>query len=247
MSTPHRLNKLSKSKRIFAICIVTALIMVWAVSCLCLTVQASVNLPPETLTVTSSNGQSVVLNQTGIGALSSYTAWGGYKNKLGFLKGRGYYTGVSMNTFCNLVGGIHKGQTLRVTGSDGYNITFTYEQVNGNFTTYNNVTGAPQIPTQPLTTILAYYFNGQNLTSSGGSSLRFAIVGPEGLCTDSKYWVSYVVKLEILGTFSVGGYSFPTASTTTLLTYYLALISFLTVSFVAIKLKPKRRIEQKRA
>jgi hypothetical protein len=38
-----------------------------------------------------------------------------------------------------------------------------------------------------------------NLTSSEGP-LRFAIVGPEGLYTDSSYWWKSVAKLEILGT-----------------------------------------------
>jgi hypothetical protein len=42
-----------------------------------------------------------------------------------------------------------------------------------------------------------------NLTSGG--PLRFAIVGPEGLYTNSTYWVQKVVKLEILGQ-AVGGY-----------------------------------------
>jgi hypothetical protein len=239
MSRSHRLSKQSKSKRVSAICVVTALIMVWAVSCQYLTVQASVNLPPMTLTVTSSNGQSVVLHEGDIGTLPSYTAWGGYKNKLGVLKGRGPYTGVPINALCNLVGGIQKGQTLRVTGSDGYNITFTYGQVNGDFVTYNNVTGVQVTHNQSLTTILAYYFNGQNLTSNG--PLRFAIVGPEGLCTTSAYWVSYVIKLEILGTPSVGGYSFPTTSTATLLTCFLTVLSFLTAGFVAIKRRRKER------
>jgi hypothetical protein len=198
MSAPHHLYRRLKSKRFSAICIATALIMIWAVYCQYQTVRASVNLPAMTLTVMSSNGQLVVLHQGDIGALSAYTAWGGTINKVGSLKNRGLYTGVPINTLCNLVGGIQKGQTLRVTGSDGYNITFTYKQVNGDFVTYNNVTGVKVAHNQPLTTILAYYLNGKNLTSNG--PLRFAIVGPEGLCTNSTYWVSYVVKLEILGT-----------------------------------------------
>lgn len=200
MRTLHLFNKQWKSKRVFAIYIVTALIMIWAVSSQHLTVQASVNLPSMTLTVTSSNGQSVVLHQGDIGNLSSYTAWGGTINKVGTIKNRGPYTGVPINTLCNLVGGIQKGQTLRVTGGDGYKMNFTYWQVNGNFATYNNATGLKVAHNQSLTAILAYYFQGKNLTYSYGSSLRFAIVGPEGLLTNSSYWASYAVKLEILGT-----------------------------------------------
>jgi hypothetical protein len=152
-------------------------------------------LPPMSLTIIGANGTQVVLNETYIGNLTSYRAYGGYKTSSSSLKGRGYYTGVPINTLCDLVGGIHYGQTLQVTASDNYTMNFTYEQVNGDFVTYDNMTG-DQVPhNQSLTTILAYYFNDTNLTSGG--PLRFAIVGPEGLCTDSAYWVQQVVKMEI--------------------------------------------------
>jgi hypothetical protein len=71
--------------------------------------------------------------------------------------------------------------------------------VNGEFATYDPVTGNPVQHNQSLTPILAYFFNDANLTtgSSGDGPLRLAIVGPEGLATSSSYWVKRVVKLEI--------------------------------------------------
>jgi hypothetical protein len=162
-----------------------------------MTVSASVNLPPMTLTIIGSKGTTVVLNQTSIGNLTSYRAVGGRINKVGTMSGLGNYTGVPINTFCQMVGGLHLGQTLRVTGSGNYVLNFTYAQVNGNWTTYGS-NGNKVQHNQSLTTILAYYFNGKNLTSGG--PLRFAIVGPEGLYTTSSYWVQGVSKLEILGT-----------------------------------------------
>jgi hypothetical protein len=74
-------------------------------------------------------------------------------------------------------------------------MNFTYSQVNGDFPTYNK-TGYPAPPTEPIAPIVAYCRNDQNISSGG--PLRSAIVGNEGLITDSKYWVQNVVRLQIL-------------------------------------------------
>jgi hypothetical protein len=155
-----------------------------------------VNLPPISLTVVGFNGTQVVLNETDIGNLASYRAYGGYKNQLGYLKGLGNYTGVPINTFCEMVGGIHSGYNVHVIASDGYLKIMSYAEMNGDFVTYDNVTGEEVQHNQTLTPILAYHYNDLNLSSSDGP-LRSAIVGPEGLCTGSTYWVKKVVRLEI--------------------------------------------------
>jgi hypothetical protein len=108
----------------------------------------------------------------------------------------GNYTGTSLNIFVNLVGGMNNETALRVTAIDGYTKTLSYEEANGAFTTYDNVTGLPVQHNQSLTPILAYHFNDANLSLSDGP-LRLAIIGPEGLATYSTYWVKQVVKLEI--------------------------------------------------
>jgi hypothetical protein len=159
--------------------------------------QASfVSLPPISLTVVGFDGTQVVLNETDIGNLTSYRAYGGYKNSLGNLKGLGNYTGVPINTFCEMVGGIHYGYNVYIIASDGYSKIMSYAQVNGDFVTYDNVTGEEVQHNQTLTPILAYHYNDLNLSSSDGP-LRAAIVSPEGLCTGSTYWVKQVVRLEI--------------------------------------------------
>jgi hypothetical protein len=86
---------------------------------------------------------------------------------------------------------------LRVTASDNYTQTLSYNMVNGAFTTYNVTNGKPVQHYQSLTPILAYYLNDSNLTTDEGGPLRLAIVGPEGLATYSSYWVKWVIKLEI--------------------------------------------------
>jgi PKD repeat protein len=194
LSSYYQLNRLSKDKFTLIICIVLSMFVVTAQI---MTASASVNLPHMTLTIIGSKGTTVVLNETGIGNLPSHRAVGGRINSVGTKSGLGNYTGVPINTFCQMVGGLHLGQILRVTASDSFVQNFTYAQVNGDFATYDN-SGHKVQHNQTLTTMLAYYFNDKNLTSGG--PLRFAIVGPEGLYTNSTYWVQKVVKLEVLGT-----------------------------------------------
>jgi len=154
------------------------------------------SLPSMNLTIVALNGTQLVLNEVDIQNLPSYESYGGYKNILGNIRGLGNYTGVPLTTLCNLVGGIASNNSLLISSIDNYTTTFSYDQVNGSFTTYDNITGQEVPHTQPLTPILAYYFNHTDLPASDGP-LRVAIVGPEGLATFSGYWIKQVVKLEI--------------------------------------------------
>jgi hypothetical protein len=197
-------------------------------------------LPPMTLTVIGSSGTQVVLHETEIGNLPSYRAYGGYKNVLGNIRGLGYYTGVRLTTLCNLVGGMRAGDTLRVIASDGYQQDFTYSQVVlGEFVTYDPTTGEQVPHAQPLVPIMAYYYNDANIPDG---PLRSAIVGPEGLATDSIYWVKYAVKIEILGG-SVGGIVVPLDNVAIIYNFWgyaaaaVFLTGFLTVILIVVRRK----------
>jgi len=163
---------------------------------------SNVNLIPMNLTLVGPSGIQV-LNQTVIGNLPSFESWGGFKNSVGNIGDLGNYTGVPLLTLCNLVGGINATESLEVKATDNFTVVFSYaEVVNGTFITYNNQTGQQEPYTKPLTPILAYYFDNQNITNgpTGDGPLRIAIVGPEGLVTDSSYWVKWVDLLVILNT-----------------------------------------------
>jgi DMSO/TMAO reductase YedYZ molybdopterin-dependent catalytic subunit len=153
-------------------------------------------LPALNLTLIGAIGQQKVLNSSELAALRSYTATGGYSHEGTIYVGK--YTGVPILTLLDLVGGITSSENVTFTGSDGYQVTFTYQQVEGQeLNTYDPTTGAAVQPSQPLTVIVAYYCNGTNLPSSTGP-LTVAIVGPQGLLTPGKYWAYLLVKIEIL-------------------------------------------------
>jgi hypothetical protein len=158
---------------------------------------SSANLPPMSLTVVGLNGTQVILNANDIANLPAYTAPGGYLTSAGSIRGIGNYTGVSIITFCDWVGGITADNSLAVTAADGYSMVFTYEQINGrNLVTYDPVTGNEVPNTKPLTMVLAYFKDGLPLSTDDGP-LRVAILGPEGLITDGHNWIKFVVTIEI--------------------------------------------------
>jgi hypothetical protein len=176
------------------------------------------------LTVIGLNGTEVLLNSTDIASLPSVTGVGGYNNA-----SLANYTGVPLTTLCNLVGGINNDTAVKITGSDNYSQTFSYDQiVNGNFTTYDPTMGNPVPHSEPLTLIIAYYRNDVNLTNQG--PLMVAIVGPEGLGTEGHYWVWWTVQIQVLNATAVP--EFPTFP----FTFFL----LVTASTAMILLKKRR-------
>jgi hypothetical protein len=155
------------------------------------------NLQPMNLTLVALNGTQITINETTIAGLPALRGVGATRNKLGNVGNLGNYTGPSINTFLNLIGGISSNNALRVTAADNYSKTLSYDMVNGAFQTYDPSTGQPVQHNEPLTPILAYHFNDANLSPTDNGPLRLAIIGPEGLATFSQYWVQQVVKLEI--------------------------------------------------
>jgi len=188
------------SKRILVavavlIIIVAAVVVSWAVYPL-LQKKERV-LQPMSLTLVAFNGTTLILNESDIARLESFESKGGFKTSVGSIRGIGNYTGVRLVDLCNLVGGIFENCSLRVRASDGYSMVFTYDQVLGqNLVTFDPATGDEVNRTQPLTTILAYYKDGLNLTSDEGP-LRIAILGSEGLLSEGHWWIKSAAKIEI--------------------------------------------------
>lgn len=187
-------------------------------------------LPTMNLAVVGVNRtEVVVLNETGIVSLPSYSGYGGYRNQVGFVGEYGNYTGVSLDALCSLVGGLPNTSVVKVIAADNYTMNFTYAQVQGEFAAYDKTTGLPANHTQPFVPIIAYYLNGSNIPSAEGP-LRLAIVSPEGYATTSAYWVKEVIRVEIIET---GVPEYPLAA---------FLLSFLLISLVAmLGLKVRRQ------
>jgi hypothetical protein len=158
------------------------------------------DLPSMNLTLVGLNGTQVVLNSTDIARLPSVRGLGGlYRANIGNVSSLNNYTGVYLSELCSIVGGINSSSVVRITASDNYYATLSFNQIyDGNFTTMDPVSGNLTAPSPKLlATIIAYYKNDANLTSDVGP-LMLAVIGPEGLLTPGSYWVKYVTKIEVL-------------------------------------------------
>jgi len=149
------------------------------------------------LTLVAADGTQTVLFSNDLALLDSYTADGGTRSSSGKLANYGTYTGVPILTLLDTIGGVTSSNTVRVTASDDYATTYTYEQLNGQGITTYDSEGNVVTATQPLTVIVAYYLNGTNLDSSAGP-LRIITVGPEGYYTMGNLSAKMTVKIEIL-------------------------------------------------
>jgi len=192
-------TKSKVSKKLLAVAIiiivVVAVVVSWGINGRPSNAESKVILPALSLTLVGANEQQKTLDANQLGALKSTTADGGYSGE-----GKNYvgnFTGVSVLTLLNEVGGVSSGDNVTFIGSDGYQITFTYQQVQGqDINTFNPTTGAAVQPTQPLIVIAAYDCNGTILTSDKGP-LTVAIVGPQGLLTNGYWWAYFLVKIEV--------------------------------------------------
>ncbi|MBC7120605.1 MAG: hypothetical protein H5T33_03375 [Candidatus Methanosuratus sp.] len=154
-------------------------------------------LPNMTLTVVALNGTEKILTSTDIATLPQYTSLGGLVTSAGSISRVLNYTGVPLSTLCEMLGGFNSSISLLVTAADGYSLAYSYEELVGNVTTYDPVTGDEVPHNEPLTPILAYFVNGTTPLPSSDGPLRLVYVGPEGLTTDGHNWIKNVVKIEL--------------------------------------------------
>ncbi len=148
------------------------------------------------LTLTGNETKVYTLDE--IKAMPSYTASGGFKKRSGAIVGPYTYRGVNITYLAGLVGGLTPSSSVTVTASDGYAMTYTYDQIMGEITTYNATTGEPE-PDGPVNMILAYEEGGKPIPDEQGGPLRVAFVGPDSPITDGHFWIKWVNKIEILG------------------------------------------------
>ncbi len=135
-------------------------------------------------------------------AMTSVSEYGSYQNSYGNVRGQGDYTGVKIADLVNLVGGMAENESLRVTASDEYSMTFGYYKVFPN-ASFLAIQGDM---------ILAYEYNG-TMVPDYEDGFRIAFLPDDGYYSNADanattnpnpagagpQWVSNVVKIEVLG------------------------------------------------
>lgn len=149
------------------------------------------------LTLVNREGSEKTLSFKDITSLPAYRGNGGFFSTVGVIYGPYAVKGVTLEELCKQVGGIAPGDAVMISARDGYSTVLDYEQVMGEFITYD--TDLREVPHGELKTILMYQQEGKPLPDEAGKPLRLAIVGPgRGFLTEGNYWVKWVNKIEIL-------------------------------------------------
>jgi hypothetical protein len=153
---------------------------------------------PTVLTV--SNGAKVkTYSMAELQNLKAVTGNGGTKNKTGAIAGPYTYKGVSLVDLLNAVGGIAAGQSVKLTGSDGYSKTLSYDQVmNGTYNTYDT-SGNTVTPTSKPVLAVVYSSNGAALDSNTGPT-ELGVLYSQNYVSDGSNWVKLLTKIDIVAT-----------------------------------------------
>lgn len=115
-----------------------------------------------------------------------------YKRSSGTIVGPFTYTGPSLNSVLALMGGINKGDAVQLIAGDGYRMSLTYEQVNGEVTVYNEKGEALEEFTRPIMVLAT---SSDNPAFDG---IRAIYSGPADPLTDGHTWVKDIVEVRVI-------------------------------------------------
>jgi hypothetical protein len=137
----------------------------------------------------------------GLEALESYEGMGGYRTSFPAIKGQGTYIGVPVKTLVESIAGNIDNYSVIVHSSDGKNTTFNFSMTQGNANTYNSTNASISNPigNGGVTMVVAYKKDGSYFNESTDGKLKIAFVNKdEELITSSKFWIKFVVSLQII-------------------------------------------------
>jgi DMSO/TMAO reductase YedYZ molybdopterin-dependent catalytic subunit len=149
------------------------------------------------VTLVGSSGEEITLKYEEIKALPSYSGRGGFFTSVGYINGPYDLQGVPVTELCGLVGGISPEDLVFISASDGYSTVLDYQQVMGDFITYDPNT-MREVPHGELKLILLYKIDNRTPSQEEGWPLRLAIAGDSDFLTEGLYWVKWVKRIEVI-------------------------------------------------
>ena len=139
--------------------------------------------------------KQVVLNMSDLAAMPSYSGTSGFFTSVGIVNGPFNIKGVRLLDLCDLVGGVNQSEYVRISAIDNYSMVFSYDQLHGDFITYN--TSLHEVNNSGIVVVLMYELDGKPLTKDLGSPLRIALIG-NNVLTEGHNWVKWINKIEVL-------------------------------------------------
>jgi len=132
-------------------------------------------------------------------ALPSAEGQAGFISSTGKITTPRLYKGVLLTELARLVGADSSEMGIQLIASDGYSMTFSYDQVaNGDFITYDPATGDEIADVGALQAILAYEVDGQPLDAERDGILRLMVISKENNQVVDGHWsVKFVETMSI--------------------------------------------------
>ena len=155
------------------------------------------SIPEFEIVVEGPADESVTVGPSDFEEMTKVEMEGGLLTSAGTIKGPYNYTGVPLSEVLELVGGASENNSIRITAADGYAMVFTWEELNGDFLTFNPVTGDEMEAEEQLIPVLAYEEDDEFLIEGHGP-IRLVILGDEGLISEGHYWIKQVTVIDVI-------------------------------------------------
>lgn len=139
--------------------------------------------------------EEIVLEFRELLDMDSCSGTSGFFTTVGVINGPFEIKGIPLLDICDLAGGVGPTEFVRVSAVDKYSMVLSYNQLNGQFITYD--TGLHEVENDGLIVALIYELDDKPLTEDMGSPLRLALIG-DNVLTEGMYWVKWINKIEIL-------------------------------------------------
>jgi len=139
------------------------------------------------------NGQQKTYSIEDLLAFDSISGSGGKIKVTGTISGPYEYTGVLITTLAHEFPGLSSTFSLVAIADDGYTVSYTYDEIQGNVMVYD--TEGQEIGIGGVSMILATMEDGQ--TDYDGA-YRIAFINDDEPITDAPLWAKYIVELEFI-------------------------------------------------
>jgi DMSO/TMAO reductase YedYZ molybdopterin-dependent catalytic subunit len=140
--------------------------------------------------------QEKVYSYADVIAMASVEGWGGSISSVGEITGPFEFEGVPVADLCEAVGGVDETKSVRIIANDGYATSFSYDMLQGEFTTYDPAT-ANEAEHGDLTLVLAFEKDGKRISDEDGGPLRTMVVSDDKLVVDGFLCIKWVKTIEL--------------------------------------------------
>lgn len=117
-----------------------------------------------------------------------------YKRSSGTIVGPFTYEGPSLLSVLALMGGMNDGDAVQLISDDGYRMSLTYEQVNGEVAVYDEAGQALEEYERP---VMMLAVSSDNPAFAQGN-IRAIYAGPKVPLTDGHTWVKGVIEIKVV-------------------------------------------------